>query len=486
MSERIIASGIDGPFQIGCAVPNPSQPRASAAFVMLSRNSELDGVLKSMASMERHFNQWYNYPWVFLNDEEFTDEFKETVKKHTSAEVEFGTIPKKEWDFDESIDQEEFGESIHSQGDRTILYGNLASYHKMCRFYSGFFYKHELVQKRDWYWRVEPDVEFYCDITYDPFIEMEKRRKKYGFTVIIGELYYTVPGLFRETRAFIKKSQLQLRNAWNLFISDSKFTRGGNAADYEGLHDPRDILREIEDNLSIKKFLKLNKKNEKHVSEFNPRLLNKLAEKSKTLPILHEDRMDREDYNLCHFWSNFEIARTDIFNSPLYEAYFEHLDKSGGFYKERWGDAPVHSLAVGMLLDLNEIHYFRDIGYRHANFAHCPRNSEKNQLRYKPSETYFRLNDLDQDKRWLRPDIPQKNGIGCRCRCPDNHKEIENASCLKDWVDKTAQNYKPLQPLDTDYYRIIIDERIDEYLANGGQLGYSNIADSLLNEGLVR
>lgn len=33
-------------------------------------------------------------------------------------------------------------------------------------------------------------------------------------------------------------------------------------------------------------------------------------------------------YNLCHFWSNFEIGDLNFFRSPAYEAYFDHLDRS--------------------------------------------------------------------------------------------------------------------------------------------------------------
>lgn len=28
-----------------------------------------------------------------------------------------------------------------------------------------FFYKHELLERYDWYWRVEPDIKYFCDIT---------------------------------------------------------------------------------------------------------------------------------------------------------------------------------------------------------------------------------------------------------------------------------------------------------------------------------
>lgn len=52
--------------------------------------------------------------------------------------------------------------------------------------------------------------------------------------------------------------------------------------------------------------------------------------------------------------------------------YFEHLDHAGGFFYERWGDAPVHSLAVAMMLPKEQVHFFNDIGYFHNPLMHCP------------------------------------------------------------------------------------------------------------------
>ena len=51
-------------------------------------------------------------------------------------------------------------------------------------------------------------------------------------------------------------------------------------------------------------------------------------------------------WNYCHFWSNFEIADMRFFRSEAYETFFKFLDEKGGFFYERWGDAPVHSIAV--------------------------------------------------------------------------------------------------------------------------------------------
>lgn len=81
-------------------------------------------------------------------------------------------------------------------------------------------------------------------------------------------------------------------------------------------------------------------------------------------------------YSTCHFWSNFEIASLDFFRSDTYTAYFDHLDQAGGFFYERWGDAPVHSIALALFEDRNKIHWFKDIGYEHIPYFNCP-NSPK-------------------------------------------------------------------------------------------------------------
>jgi mannosyltransferase len=122
----------------GCLEPDTSQPRANAAFVVLARNKELDGVIQSVKSIERHFNRWYHYPYVFLNDEKFNETFKEVIKNYTSGSVEFGQIDPKMWGFPDWIDPKVAKEGIAKQGDAAIMYGGMESYHAMCRFYSGY------------------------------------------------------------------------------------------------------------------------------------------------------------------------------------------------------------------------------------------------------------------------------------------------------------------------------------------------------------
>ena len=61
----------DPPFVLG--------RRANATIVMLARNGDMQGVAKSMKQMEDRFNKRFRYPYVFLNEEPFTDQFKECV-----------------------------------------------------------------------------------------------------------------------------------------------------------------------------------------------------------------------------------------------------------------------------------------------------------------------------------------------------------------------------------------------------------------------
>ena len=51
-----------------------SRPRA--ALISLVRNSELPGLMQSMRQLEFHWNHKYQYPWVFFNDEPFSEDFR--------------------------------------------------------------------------------------------------------------------------------------------------------------------------------------------------------------------------------------------------------------------------------------------------------------------------------------------------------------------------------------------------------------------------
>jgi alpha 1,2-mannosyltransferase len=74
----------------------------------------------------------------------------------------------------------------------------------------------------------------------------------------------------------------------------------------------------------------------------------------------------------CHYWNNFEVTRIDFFRGKEYQALFDHLDKSGGFFYERWGDAPIRTMALILLAKQSEVIQFEEVGYQHPWWYKCP------------------------------------------------------------------------------------------------------------------
>ncbi|KAJ7736012.1 glycosyltransferase family 15 protein [Mycena maculata] len=242
-----------------------STKRANATFVMLARNSDVNGAVQSIRSMEDRFNRDYGYPYVFLNEEPFSDEFKKRISALTHAPVHFGIIPHDWWFQPDWIDEEKATEGRKKMEEQGIIYAGSVSYRNMCRFNSGFFFKHELLEKYRWYWRIEPDVMFHCTLPFDPFWYMEAQGKVYAFTIALYEWSATIPTLWGTVKDFIAKypEYVAPDNAMG-FMSEN----GG------------------------------------------------------------------QDFNMCHFWSNFEIADMDFWRGEVYTKFFEFLDQTGGFYYE--------------------------------------------------------------------------------------------------------------------------------------------------------
>jgi hypothetical protein len=82
----------------------------------------------------------------------------------------------------------------------------MESYRFMIRYFSGPFYEHPGLQQYDYYWRVEPNVDFYCRLDYDPFLLMQQGGFKYGFNMMVPEFMPTVETLHSSFLSFFKKS----------------------------------------------------------------------------------------------------------------------------------------------------------------------------------------------------------------------------------------------------------------------------------------
>lgn len=327
--------------------------RENATFFSLVRNEELYLMLQSIKYVENRFNKRYHYNWVFANDEPFTELFQSEVGNLVSGESTFVHIPREMWEYPESIDQKRAADTRHRMKKQGIKYGGSESYRFMCRFNSGFFYKLKALEKYRYYWRVEPDIKFTCDLGFDYFRHMRENQLKYGWTMSLHELAETVDGLFEATKEFFREIH-------------PEYVSSNNQIEF----------------------------------------ITENGEKS---------------FNMCHYWSNFELGDLDWLRSPAYEEFFQHLESKGGFFYERWGDAPVHTLAASYMLDKNEVYYFDNTGYYHVPHTQCPRELE------------------------------QRASLRCTCQLSNDFNWGSTDSCLPYWYETRDQEKPSWAPRKKNY-----------------------------------
>lgn len=119
----------------------------------------------------------------------------------------------------------------------------------------------------------------------DPFAAMKHAGKVYGYTIALWEIGETVHGLWRFTSEYKKRNGIPTTRLWKSMVESS----------------------------------------------WAPFILRPAL--GWLFPATRNAEGDK--WNLCHLWSNFEIADMDFFRSEQYRNYFEAVDREGGFYYER-------------------------------------------------------------------------------------------------------------------------------------------------------
>ena len=66
------------------------------------------------------------------------------------------------------------------------------------------------------------------------------------------------------------------------------------------------------------------------------------------------------------YWNNFEVSDLNVWRSPEYRDYIDYIDRQGGMYYHRWGDATIKTIAVTLLISRDRTYHFKDIAYKHG------------------------------------------------------------------------------------------------------------------------
>jgi hypothetical protein len=68
-------------------------------------------------------------------------------------------------------------------------------------------------------------------------------------------------------------------------------------------------------------------------------------------------------------YNNFELSSAKIWKTPLWNDFMSAVNENGGVYRDRWGDAPLHTIYLLLAIPLSEVHAFSDLPYRHDPFV---------------------------------------------------------------------------------------------------------------------
>lgn len=142
-------------------------------------------------------------------------------------------------------------------------------------------------------------------------------------------------------------------------------------------------------------------------------------------------------------YNNFEISHVSLWRHPLWLDYMRHIDLHGGIYTLRWGDAPLHTIALLLIIPLAQIHAFLDVAYVHEPFV-----SQVSRGLPKHTKNPFRYQECVFYDKWI---------------CSLNEANITNSSVIGYYADSAKENHKnvhtPLTPIwgkpDTSYVQSI-------------------------------
>ncbi|KAF5372917.1 hypothetical protein D9758_001721 [Tetrapyrgos nigripes] len=288
--------------------------RPNGVIFMLMPPSRVHQAQLALLSTENRFNRRLQYPYVIFTVgaeiDEVTEEDKAKIHWITEGRATFATVPLESWDAPDFYDKARVEKSLHTIGFSK-------AYRSMCRFYSGIFWRHPALVPYDWLWRLDTDIEFHCDVPYDPIQKVIDANALYGFVQISPDADYVQPSLSSNVSHFLAANAHMLpHNANHGFVWKSKE--------------------------AIEKALK------------------------------GEAGMD--EWTRMTMYNNFEISHKSVWENDLYKKFFDYLEQEGGFFYERWGDAPVHSYGLAMSLRKDQVVKLPDLGYQHQGWAYeCPR-----------------------------------------------------------------------------------------------------------------
>ncbi|KAG6073997.1 hypothetical protein E4U33_002671 [Claviceps sp. LM78 group G4] len=232
-------SSVEGHHLLSTTSALDSTPRA--ALVTLANENDLEPLLSSMSQLEDSFNKKYKYDWVFFGVETLSERFRQLTSNATAATCIYEVACQN------VVDPRRFNNVCDSQAESTRTYtaqtpsptrGDLSepmqSIRQIQRWNNGPFAKEKRLQTYDWFWRIEPGVQFTHDVKFDVFRFMRDHNIAYGSNrATLGTTHLT--SLSKDVKRFLEKHpdllHAEAEASWLLNSSDTRHWSELNSRD---------------------------------------------------------------------------------------------------------------------------------------------------------------------------------------------------------------------------------------------------------------
>jgi alpha 1,2-mannosyltransferase len=291
------------------------------AIVYLAQNTRKDRTYgrdsralleKSLDLLFENYNNKFKHSVIIFHEGDFRPKDQQEVAKNRN-EIQFREI---------HFEVPSFLKS-ESGIDKTLgQYG--MGYRHMIRFFALLVFDKLDELGYDWFMRLDDDSFIHSKIDYNLFEFMEKKGYEYGYRVEQCEGKCGMLGFEETVLDYIASERIK------------------PAFFYE--HLKRSSIKIILKN-GVKTIL----------MKLNP-------SRSYSLEPLYE-------YDRWIYYNNFFITKLSFWKRPDVRSFLHHLDRTGGGYKYRWGDACQQSVAVQTFMPKEKVYKFKDWTYEHATLA---------------------------------------------------------------------------------------------------------------------
>ena len=186
--------------------------RPKSIIYYLTQSQRLEVLKVSFLSLEKYFNERYQYPIVIFHESDLSSELHGSqIRSWVSGPVFFQSI---------SFSVPSFVNISLARFDMPCVMS--IGYRHMCRFHAKEIYKQPILTGVDYAWRLDDDSVILGNISYDLFTFMKLNDFIYGYRVITQDSMVCIRELWPATEHYLKarthcNSELFLYNGLHVF-----------------------------------------------------------------------------------------------------------------------------------------------------------------------------------------------------------------------------------------------------------------------------